>query len=224
MANGPDKPGFFKYKLQHLPKINSLREASSLVNISSTPILDKGSVLFSPSSGAHNEPRSCYNCHMFNQGARTCSILGPSVRVAKFTYGDKPIEYWPVCGMWDYGVPSTIAVYKERPFNDPDDLGFGWVNAPKVGQDHGGSSCGGQNGADECDHYLTEAVDKRAPATGFCRVLQTTVGSMDCCAAWSDDDFIDWQKGQSLLADLDLKQVSRQQPALLLSTQQTKGK
>src|ERR1700675_476007 len=97
-----NKPGWPKYGPENLKKINALREAASLVNITSVPILDKGSVLFSPASSSHNEPRSCYNCHFYNQSGASCLLIGPSIRIEKFTYpirmdaDSKPIEYWPV--------------------------------------------------------------------------------------------------------------------------------
>lgn len=196
------KLGWTKYGPEHLSKVNSLREAASLVHISSAPLLDKGQVAYSSPESAHNEPRSCYNCWMMNATASTCRILGPTVGAKKFSYGEqKLVEYWPVCGEWDYGSPNAgAAQYKStRPFDDPDDLGFGYVNAPSVGQPLGGTCCGGGNGGDECDNYMTKSDDKRAPLTGFCRVLQTEVPQMACCTAWRDDDFIQWRDAQKIL-------------------------
>lgn len=218
-----DKPGFLAYKDKHLPKVNSLRLANSLVQITSIPTSDRGSVLFSPASGAHDEPRSCYNCHFFNERAKSCQLMGDRIRVEKFVYppsfqdSSKPIEFWPVCGMWDYGDPNDGgASFKEPPFDNPDDIGFGWVNAPSVGLEHSGTSCGGANDGDDCDHFIITGDDKRAAKTGFCRVLQQTVGNLDCCAHWEDDDWVDWQKGEDLLKDLDSRRVRATSPNPLL--------
>lgn len=211
-----DKPGFIAYKPKHLPKVNSLRLANSLVNISSVPILERGQVCYSTASSADNEPRSCYNCHFYNRRASSCSLMGPGVRVEKFTYppmvqqDSKPIEYWPVCGMFDYGEPQNgLPVYKATPYDNPDDNGFGWVNAPQVGLKLSGTSCGGANGGDDCDNYIVPGDDKRAEKTGFCRVLQTQVDNMDCCTAWTDDDWVDWQKGAKLLEEIDSSNKQR---------------
>lgn len=217
-------PGFMKYEAENLPKVNSLRKASSLVNVMSTPIPDKGEVLFSPAASAHDEPRSCSNCWMYNSKAGTCRLMGPSVRAQKFTYppapdkdGAKPIEYWPVCGMWDYGDPNEgVAIYKNASPDSPDDIGFGFVNAPSVGLERSGTCCSGAGGGDDCDSYMVSGADKRAARTGFCRVLQTTVGGMDCCAQWADDDFIGWQAGQKLLESLDERSERGRSPNPLL--------
>lgn len=216
------KPGFLRYEPKTLPKINSLRLANSLVNITSVPILDKGQVLFSPAASAHNEPRSCYNCHFFNERAETCQLIGPATRIKKFTYpsafqeGSKPIEYWPVCGMWDYGEPNDGSVqYKRPPFDSPSDIGLGWVNAPNVGLERSGTNCGGANGGDDCDNFIISSEDKRQARTGFCRVLQTEVGNLDCCTAFTDDDWLEWQDGQKLMEDLD-KQKQQRSPNPLL--------
>lgn len=217
------KPGFLAYKPEHLRKINSMREASSMVYITTSPTLEKGQVLFSSAANSHDEPRSCYNCFMFNRDAKTCKLMGPAVRVEKFIYPPtgtevaKRIEYWPACGMWAYGTPIVgKPVYKELPFDEPDDLGFGWINAPVVGQPHGGANCGGTNGGDDCDNFIVAGDDKRASPTGFCRVLRQDVENGACCTAWGDDDFISWQKGQDLLKDLDKQRVGVAGPNPLL--------
>jgi len=223
MADRPSKPGFLKYETKTLPKVNSLRLANSLVQITNVPILDKASVLFSPAASAHQEPRSCYNCHFYNERGKNCQLIGGATRIERFTYppafedGSKPIEYWPVCGMWDYGQPNNAApTFKQPPFDSPEDLGLGWVNAPDVGLPLSGTSCGGANGGDDCDHFIIQGTDKRAAKTGFCRVLQTEVGNLDCCTAWEDDDWVDWQKGQDLLKDLDKRRIGPQGPNPLL--------
>ena len=203
---------FLEYQAKHLPKINSIRLANSLVKIRTMPVLDEGQVLFSDASGANNEPRSCSNCWMWNERPGTCQLMGPNVRAERFIYppvpedGSKPIEYWPVCGMWDYGKHNEgQPIYKVAPYDDPDAIGFGFVNAPEIGLRRSGTCCGGANGGDDCDNYITRGDDKRAENTAFCRVLQKDVANMDCCAAWDDDDWVDWQKAQDLLKDLDSK-------------------
>ena len=217
---------FLEYEPRHLPKINAMRLASSLVKIQAAPTLEPGQVLFNGADKANNEPRSCINCWMWNENARTCRILGPDVRAEKFIYppkfeeGSKPIEYWPVCGMWDYGKHHEgPAVYKQAPYDDPDSVGFGFVNAPEVGLERSGSCCSGANNGDDCDNYITKGDDKRAETTAFCRVLQTEVAGMDCCSAWTDDDWIDWRKGQDLLKELDSKKQRAASPNALLGKQ-----
>ena len=223
MAETIGKPGWPKYGPDALRKVNSLREAASLVQITSAPILDKGQVLFSTAASAHSEPRSCYNCHFYNEAGGSCQLVGPAIRVEKFTYPavgnsvSKPIEYWPVCGMWDYGAPNSgRPSFKEPPFDDPDSLGLGFVNAPEVGLPHGGTCCGGAGGGDDCDNYMVSVDDKRITKTGFCRVLQIEVGNSDCCTAWKDDDWVPWQEGQKILEDLGKKKAVASGPNPLL--------
>lgn len=200
-----------------------MRLASSLVQITAAPVLEKGQVLFSSAANAHNEPRSCYNCRMYNGSARTCVLMGPAIRVEKFIYPpkfeqeSKPIEYWPACGAWDYGSPIVgQPSYKKQPFDEPDDLGFGWINAPEPGQKQGGANCGGINGGDDCDNYIIAGDDKREAPVGFCRVLRQDVENGACCTAWGDDDWLSWQKGQDLLKDLDKRRAQATAPNPLL--------
>lgn len=193
--------GFYKYraKLGLVRKVNAIRIGQSRPDLREPPILDEGAVLFSSAASADNEPRSCYNCQFFNF-EKSCKLLGKDVEIHKFTWpeevrdGAKPIEYWPVCGYWVKGEPNYgVAQYSENKVS-PDDAGLGWVNAPEVGQEQGGSSCGGANGGDDCDLWMIEdpSGDKRAAKTGFCRVLQKETGCMDCCSAWQDDDWLNW--------------------------------
>lgn len=214
---------FLEYTAKHLSKVNAQRLANSLVKITTVPVLDEGQVLFSDAAGANNEPRSCANCWMWNEHPGTCYLMGPDIRAEKFIYppkfeeGAKPIEYWPICGMWDYGKHNEgRPVYKQAAYDDPDSLGFGYVNAPEVGLERSGTNCGGQNGGDDCDNYITKGPDKRAEDKAFCRVLQKEVGNCDCCAAWTDDDWVDWQKGQDLLKDLDSRKQRAVSPNPLL--------
>jgi hypothetical protein len=209
-------PGFFRYKEKHLPKVNALREANSLVQITGVPVLTKGQLLFSPASESNGEPRSCYNCDHQNETSKTCKLLGPAICTEKFVYpasGEKRIEYWPVCGYWYPGEPTVgIAKYAET-LVDPDDAGLVWINAPEIGAPAGGSSCGGAGNGDDCDNWLVEGNEnKRNYTEGFCRVLQVNTNTNDCCTAWGDDDEIMWQKAQDLLRDL--KQTKEPNPFL----------
>lgn len=197
--------GFYKYKAkpEMVKKINTIRIGQSMPDLREPPILSEGAVLFSSAASACDEPRSCYNCPLFNYG-KSCRYYGPDVEIHKFTWpkerrdNAKPIEFWPVCGYWVKGEPN----YGPEEFYEvklnPDEGGLGWVNAPEVGQDLAGTSCGGANGGDDCDLWLIEGEDgdKREAKTGFCRVMQKDTGNLDCCAAWEDDDFLTWQAVQ----------------------------
>lgn len=201
-----------------------MRQAASLVKITSgPPVPDEGLVLYSPPEASNEEPRSCINCWMWNEEARTCRLMGPNVRAEKFTYpptataDGKPVEYWPVCGMWDFGKHNEgPAIYKDSNFDSPDDIGFGYVNAPEVGLERGGTNCGGQNGGDDCDNFIIAGDDKRKADSGFCRVLQHDVPNLSCCSSWQDDDFLTWQRAQKLLEELDKKRVNDSTPNPLL--------
>lgn len=193
--------GFYRYKprVGMVKKINTIRIGQSRPDLKSPPILTEGDVLFSSAASASDEPRSCYNCPFFNYG-KSCKLMGKSVEIHKFTWpkekrdGAKPIEFWPVCGMWIKGEPNfgPEDFYAKL---DPDEAGLGWVNAPEPGQELSGTSCGGANGGDDCDLWLIEGTsgDKRAAKSGFCRVMQKSTGNMDCCTCWQDDDFLTWQ-------------------------------
>ena len=192
---------FLEYRAKHLAKINSMRRANSQPDIESVPVPTRGEVLFATAAEMHNEPASCYNCIFYNSGA-SCQLIGARVRVEKFTYGgpDKLIEYWPCCGMHQHGEPN-FGVPRYLASNDPASLGLIWINAPSVGLEHGGANCGGENGGDDCDHYITSGSDKRDEPSAFCRVLQSTVCNGDVCASWRDDDQLDWTKAQSILKE-----------------------
>lgn len=188
--------GFPVYGEENLEKVNDLRRMASGVGLRTVPILDEGSVLFSPASDTGGKPRSCYNCPKFAIEAQRCSIIGPDVIIRKLIHGS--IEYWPACGEWGFGKPYPgMPKYTEK--NDPGNLGLIWINAPEVGLPLSGSNCGGQMGGDDCDYYITTKDDKRACPTGFCRVLQKDVENGACCAAWTDDDRIDWRVAQDWL-------------------------
>lgn len=192
--------GFLVYEPENLRKINSIRRVISKPDAKLPPILNNGQVLFSAAEDAHGEPRSCYNCPFYNYG-KSCRLMGPDVEIRKLlwppkqTADSKQVEYWPVCGYWIYGEPN----YGTEKFTariSPDDAGLGWINAPKPGQKQGGSCCGGRNGGDDCDLWMTADEDKREADTGFCRVLQRDTNNLDCCSCWEDDDLVSWQTAQ----------------------------
>jgi hypothetical protein len=196
--------GFYKYKAKPelVKKINAIRINQSRPDLCGVPILQPGQVSFSSANASHGEPRSCYNCIMFNYG-KSCSILPKHIEVHKFTSPEKrednakPIEFWPVCDYWVFGQPNYgPATFKAA--IDPGDAGLCWINAPEVGQESGGACCGGRNGGDDCDFWLidSESGDKRKEPTGFCRVLQRDTGNLDCCSCWIDDDILEWQMVQ----------------------------
>lgn len=198
--------GFLAFKVENLRKVNAQRRALSQPDIYAIPTPSKGEVMFVPAAQMGGEPASCYNCHFYNYG-KSCGLIGPWTRIEKFIYPKeatadaKRIEYWPCCSMWDKGEPN-YGVEAFTAANDPDTLGLGWINAPKPGQEYGGANCGGENGGDDCDHYMTESSDKREEPQGFCRVLQTTVDNGAVCAQWRDDDWMDWRRAQDILKDL----------------------
>jgi len=198
--------GFLKYKSAHLSKINSIRRAKSQPDIITVPTLDKASVLFVTAAEMCNEPASCYNCKFYNYD-KSCGLIGALPKVRKFTYGepDKPIEYWPCCGAHEHGTPS-YGIEAFRAANSPSTLGLIWINAPRVGQELGGANCGGCNGGDDCDYFMVEGTDKRDEPHGFCRVLQSNVANGDVCAAWNDDDRIEWQEAQAIINKQDEKE------------------
>lgn len=201
--------GFPIAEIGALRKLNALRRGASTVGISdkSLPILDKSQVQFVTAEEMDNKPCSCYHCTVYNAKTETCGLMGPRIPVKKFiwpkeaTEDAKRIEYWPACGAADPGEPNSgEAKYKSFPFRDPDSLGFGWINAPKPGLGYSGANCGGGNDGDDCDFYLVHDGEAKwdSPA-GFCRVLQSQVANGDVCAAWQDDDWLDWRKGLELI-------------------------
>lgn len=192
-----EKGGFPLYGDKQIPKVNAMRRALSLPSSKSPLIPTKGQVLFTTSEEMHDEPASCYNCQFYNQ-AGTCALIGSRIKVRKITVAD--IEYWPCCSMQLYGEPNRETVY--RAASDPDYLGLVWINASKPGQSRGGANCGGANGGDDCDHYLTEGEKaKWNSPTGFCRALQTPVAAGDVCSAWQDDDELGWRNAQKIIEE-----------------------
>jgi hypothetical protein len=195
-----ERGGFPLYSEAQVPKINAMRRVFSQPDFHGVPILQPGQVLFVTAESMHDQPSSCYNCMTMNPKTLTCKRIGPEVLIKKFTRGKedgKAIEYWPCCGMHDFGEPSEGKYFAH---DDPDYLDLVWINAPEVGQDYGGANCGGVSGGDDCDHYITESMKpKWESATGFCRVLQKMVAAGDNCTAWGDDDEVDWRTAQTEL-------------------------
>lgn len=198
------------FKAAELRKVNAQRRALSQPTILDPPTLTKGQVMYVPEAQMEGEPACCYNCHFYNY-ERSCQFMGPEVKVKKFVYPPeatsdaKRIEYWPCCSAWMRGEPN----YGPETFTDnrqsPDSLGLGWINAPGVGQDIGGANCGGKDGGDDCDHYITAGDDKRVEPTAFCRVLGTNVECGGVCSAWMDDDWCSYDRAQNILRELDGK-------------------
>lgn len=200
--------GFPIYTDKNVRKVNAMRRAFS-TPASDTPIIPtKGQALFTTAESMHNEPSSCYNCVFYNSASATCALIGPRIPIRKFIYplqpsaDSKQVEYWPCCGMQQYGEPnSATAVY--RASNDPDYMDLVWINAPRVGQEHGGANCGGCDGGDDCDHYLTDGKEEKwDSATGFCRALQTEVACGDVCTLWGDDDELHWRDAVKIQKEL----------------------
>lgn len=203
-----EQGGFPIYTDKQVRKVNAMRRAFSTPD-SDTPIVPtKGQALFTTAESLNNEPTSCYNCIFYNSAALTCALIGPRVPIRKLVYpvrataDSKPVEYWPCCGMHQYGdANSGAAVYRAN--NDPDYLDLVWINASKVGQEHGGANCGGCDGGDDCDHYITsDDKPKWDSPTGFCRALQTEVACGDVCALWSDDDELKWRDAVKIQREL----------------------
>ena len=192
--------GFLTYTPKHLPKIDAIRRAKSQPDIFTVPTPTKGEVLFVTAAEMHNEPASCYNCGKYNLG-KSCMVIGPHVEIRKFIYGgEKKIEFWPCCSYHGFGDPNE-GPEKFTEANDPVSLGLIWINAPKVGQKLGGANCGGENGGDDCDFFMTTTDDKRSAPTGFCRVLQAEVENGAVCTCWRDDDLITYQDSRAILEE-----------------------
>lgn len=192
--------GFLVYGEKNLRKINAIRRVISAPDAKLPPILNNGQVSFSGAECAKNKPRSCYNCQFFNYD-RSCQLMGQGLSVRKLVWPPKPtedskqIEYWPVCSYWIPGEPN-YGPSKNLASLNPDDAGLCWINAPSVGLEYSGACCGGANGGDDCDFFMTPMPDKREAKSGFCRVLQRNTNNMDCCSAWLDDDLVDWRTAQ----------------------------
>jgi hypothetical protein len=193
--------GFVEYGKEQLPKVDSMRRDKSQPDFYGVPILHDQDVMFTRASELGEKPASCYTCQ-FQQSNLTCGLLGPEISVRKVVghreSGD-PIEYWPCCGMHDYGSQAQGQPSYREPLSTPDAVGLIWINAPEVGQKFGGANCGGVNGGDDCDHYMVPSGDKWENPQGVCRVLQHTVDAGDVCTVWRDDDILDWEEAQQLM-------------------------
>lgn len=204
-----EEGGFPVYDEKQIRKVNAMRRAFSAPDSMKPVINTKGEALFVTGEEMNNEPASCYNCQFYNEKAETCGLIGKHKAIKKIiwpkeaTADSKRIEYWPCCSMQLFGEPNKgEAVY--RASSDPDYIGLLWINAPKIGQEYGGANCGGVDGGDDCDHYMSEGdKPKWESPTGFCRALQTTVACNDVCAQWRDDDTLQWQDAQRLIGEID---------------------
>lgn len=200
--------GFPIYEGKAIRKINAMRRAWSLPASDRPIVPTKGQALFTTAESMNNEPSSCANCIFYNVDPGSCQLIGPRIPIKKFIYpkeataDSKQIEYWPCCGMQQYGQPNRgSALY--RATNDPDYMDLVWINAPKVGQEQGGANCGGTCGGDDCDHYLVDGdVAKWDSPTGFCRALQTDVACGDICCLWQDDDELKWREAVKIINEL----------------------
>lgn len=199
--------GFPIFTDKQTRKVNAMRRAFS-TPASDTPIIPtKGQALFVTAESMNNEPTSCYNCIFYNKG-RDCALIGARIPIRKLTYPKEPtadskqIEYWPCCGMHEYGEPNTgTPVYRST--DDPDYLDLVWINAPRVGLELSGANCGGVNNGDDCDHYITNGKEEKwESATGFCRALQTDVAAGDVCCLWGDDDELKWRDAVKIIREL----------------------
>ena len=192
------RPGFPEYGASELPKVNTMRSDKTQPDFMGVPILHDGQVMLCTAEAIGNKPASCYTC-TFYDGDSKCGLMGPSIVVAKVT-GDQeyknPIEYWPCCSMHNFGEPNDCEI---EPFKSPESLGLIWINASKPGQPYGGANCAGVEGGDDCDHFQVKQGEKWDSESGFCRVLQHEVGAGQVCAAWGDDDILNWNDAQQLL-------------------------
>jgi len=197
---------FLVYKVENLRKVNAQRRGLSQPELTTVPVLTKGQVGYVPEGAMEGEPATCYNCQFYNYD-RSCQFLGERIPVKKLiwplkaTADAKPIQYWPCCSSWMRGEPNTGPQVCREPYVSADQLGLGWINAPRVGQEYGGACCSGKNGGDDCDSYISIGEDKRAESTAFCRVLQQEVEGGAVCTAWMDDDWMSFDRAQNILKD-----------------------
>jgi len=207
-ADNIEDGGFPVYEGKNIRKVNAMRRAWSLPASTSPVVPTKGQALFTTAESMNNEPASCANCIFYNVSPGSCQLIGSRIPIKKFVYpkeataDSKQIEYWPCCGMQQYGEPNRGPA-KYRATNDPDYMDLVWINAPKVGQEIGGANCGGTNGGDDCDHYIVEGdTAKWDCPTGFCRALQTDVACGDICSLWGDDDELKWREAVKIINEL----------------------
>lgn len=208
--------GFIKYGEKQLPKVDAMRRDKSQPAFFGIPILRDEDVMLTRASEMDGKPASCYTCQA-QQADETCFYMGAVVKVSKVTgsrdSGD-PIEYWPCCGMHNYGDPRTGKPVYADELSNPSTLGLVWINAAKPGQKYGGANCGGVEGGDDCDHYLVKGkVEKWNASDGFCRVLQHQVGGGDVCSAWHDDDELQFEEAQRLIKGDSVETVEKRRLA-----------
>jgi hypothetical protein len=190
------RPGFPEYEPKDLDKINAMRVAKTQPDFHGIPIIHDQAVTFTRGSEMGNRPASCYICALMNSKDSSCMLIGQGIKVEKVVI--EGIEYWPRCNEFASGEPHEGTPYSLATHN-PDTLGLIWINAPDTGQKYGGSNCGGGTGGDDCDHYMVESGKKWDNPSGFCRVLQHQVDNLDYCAAWWDDDILDWEEAQNAI-------------------------
>jgi len=194
--------GFVEYGPEQLDKVNTQRRDKSQPDFYGVPILTDQEAMYCTASQIGHKPASCYTCDI-QQSDLTCRLLGPEIKVAKVQGSrdnGEQIEYWPCCGMHNYGQPQTGAPTYSEYLSTPDEVGLVWINAPKPGQAFGGANCGGSNGGDDCDHYRTRGrQEKWDTDSGLCIVLQHDVENGAVCAAWRDDDELKWNEAAQLM-------------------------
>lgn len=127
--------GFAVYSPKHLGKINAMRRAASTPDSDGPIIPTKGQALFTTAEEMNGEPASCMNC-VFLRNDKHCALIGPRIPVEKFV--KEEVEYFPCCSMQTCGISKNPDYITS---SDPDYIGLVWINAPKVGQEHGGANC-----------------------------------------------------------------------------------
>jgi len=197
LEHDSSRPGFPVYGKEQLPKVNAMRVAKSQPDFHGIPILHDQNVTYTSAEAMQQRPASCFTCALMNFD-KTCMLMTEKITVDKVTI--EGIEYWPRCAEF---VPGEGNSGKRIQLTDqaPEQLGLIWINAAKPGQEYGGSNCGGCDGGDDCDHYMVESGEKWDNPQGQCRVLQHTVSCGDYCAAWWDDDILDWQEAQNQITN-----------------------
>jgi hypothetical protein len=207
----PEPGGFVKYGPEQLPKVDSMRRDKTLPDFYGVPILSDAQVLLTSADELNNKPASCYTCKE-HTSELTCQRLGPGVKVSKIIghreSGD-PIEYWPCCGMHEYGNASGNTKY-HYDLDTPATVGLVWINAPKTGQKFGGANCGGVSGGDDCDHYIVYGKQEKWDVdSAYCRILAHDVKGGQVCTAWHDDDELPYAEAQMLLRGDSLDSVDK---------------
>lgn len=209
------KDGFVVYGPEQLAKVDSMRRDKTQPDFYGIPILRDQDVLFTRASELGDKPASCYTCQA-QQSDQTCFYMGPSVKVAKVTGhrdSGEPIEYFPCCGLHNYAEPRTDKPVYADNLSNPTAIGLVWINAPKPGLKYSGANCGGVKDGDDCDHYVVKSGEKWDNPDGYCRVLAHQVAAGDVCAAWHDDDELNWTEAQQLMKGDSTDTVSKRKLA-----------